>query len=158
MVRAQTQTLIGRPTDSVYGFVAEDFFANYPRWSPEVVELQRMSTGPVRLGTTGRQVRIDQGRRTESTFRVTRFERGRCVVFQGISSPFLITYSLEPVGNHTRLTFTFELSRLELYMRPFEKLIRYAIQDGTQRVARNLKALIEAEIPSVETKAQQPAT
>ena len=147
MVRSQAQVLIIRPTNSVFNFIAVEFFQNYPRWSPEVVELQPGTPGPVRVGTTGRQVRIDQGRRTESVFRVCRFEHERCIAFQGISSPFHVNYLMRPVNNNTRLMFTFELSRLELHMRPFEKLIRVAMQEGAQNVARNLKSLIEAEVP-----------
>ena len=36
MVKARADILIRRPPERVYGFVARDFFANYPRWSPEV--------------------------------------------------------------------------------------------------------------------------
>jgi len=43
MVRAQASTDIGRPVDAVFRFVAVDFFRNYPRWSPEVVELRPMT-------------------------------------------------------------------------------------------------------------------
>jgi hypothetical protein len=43
------------------------------------------------------------------------------------------------------LTFTFELQRLDMMMRPFEKLIRTAVQHGAQRTVRNLKQLIETE-------------
>jgi hypothetical protein len=152
MVRARKQTLIQRPINSVFQFIGVEFFKNYPRWSPEVVELQATSPGPMRLGTTGRQVRIDQGRRTESTFRVSGFKPGQYIAFQGAPSPFYITYQLEPVGDSTRLTFTFELSRIEFYMRPFEKLIRIAMQDGASQVTRNLKRLIEAETPAVSAK------
>lgn len=158
MVRAQAQVLIVRPPDSVFNFIAVEFFQNYPRWSPEVVELHPSTPGPVRIGTTGRQVRIDQGRRTESVFRVCRFEQARCIAFQGISSPYQVNYLIRPVDNNTRLMFTFELSRLELYMRPFEKLIRIAMQEGAQSVTRNLKALIESEVPSTGKQTQHQAT
>jgi len=158
MLRAQAQSLIKRPTGLVYDFVALNFFRNYPRWSPEVVELELGSPGPLRIDTTGRQVRIDQGRRMESTFRVSRLEQGSCIEFRGTSSPYRILYSFEPGGNNTRLTFLFELSRLELYMRPFQKLIRFAIQDAADRVAYNLKTLIEAEVPSTEFATKRQAT
>ncbi len=152
MLRAQAQTVILRPADNMFNFIAVEFFKNYPRWSPEVIELQPTSDGPIRLGTTGRQIRIDQGRRTESKFRVCRYEQGRCVAFEGSPGPFYTTYLLEPVDQHTRLTFIFELSRLEFYMRPFEKLIRVAIRDGAERVTRNLKALIESDLPTTMTE------
>ncbi len=92
-----------------------------------------------------RQIRIDQGRRTESSFRVSAFEPGKRVAFAGTSNPFRVSYHLEPVADKTRLRFTFELSRLELFMRPFEKLIRMAMQDGAEKVVRNIKTLIETE-------------
>ncbi|HWP00375.1 MAG TPA: hypothetical protein VNL74_07095 [Methylococcus sp.] len=64
-----------------------------------------------------------------------------------MSHPYRCDYSIE--GLHTnresRLTFEFVLLQLELYMRPFEKLIRVVIQDGAERTVRNLKRLIEIE-------------
>ena len=147
MVRAQARTLIARPAEQVFNFVAVDFLRNYKRWSPEVVSLEPLSQGPVRVGTTCRQVRIDQGRRTESTFRVSRFEPQKRVDFEGTSNPFRVSYQLTPTAEKTRLTFTFELSRLEFFMRPFEKLIRIAMAEGAERVVRNIKGLVETEIP-----------
>ena len=147
MVKAQASILVARPAEQVFDFIAVDFFKNYQRWSPEVVSLEPRSQGPVRVGTTCRQVRIDQGRRTESTFRVSRFEPGKRVEFEGMSNPFHVSYQLDPTAAKTRLTFTFELSRLELFMRPFEKLIRIAMAEGAESVVRNIKRLIETEIP-----------
>ena len=149
MLKAQASTLIARPAEQVFNFIAVDFFKNYERWSPEVVSLKPLSQGPVRIGTTCRQVRIDQGRRTESTFRVSRLEPGKHVEFEGTSSPFRVCYQLDPTAEKTRLTFTFELSRLELFMRPFEKLIRIAMTEGAESVVRNIKRLIETEVPEV---------
>ena len=46
----------------------------------------------------------------------------------------------------TRLSFTFELLELQMFMRPFEKLIRIVVRDGAERTVRNLKRLTEANI------------
>jgi carbon monoxide dehydrogenase subunit G len=129
----------------VYRFIAEDFARNYPRWSPEVRELRMMSKGPLRVGSLARQVRVDQGRRTESTFKITQMEPQRRLTFQGTSFPFVVDYRLEAKEAKTRLTFTFELRRLDLMMRPFEKLIRVAVKEGAEQTVRNLKHLIESE-------------
>ncbi len=147
MVKGKASTLIARSADQVFTFIAVDFFENYQRWSPEVLSLESKTQGPVRVGTTCRQVRVDQGRRTESTFRVSRFEPGKRVEFEGMSNPFRVSYELAPTADKTRLTFTFELSRLEFFMRPFEKLIRIAMAEGAERVVRNIKRLIETELP-----------
>ncbi len=74
MVKARADILIQKPLDLVYDFVVRDFFVNYPRWSPEVRRLDVLTPGPVRVGSRAHQVRIDQGRQSESTFRVTALE------------------------------------------------------------------------------------
>ena len=155
MVKARADILIRRPPERVFGFVARDFFANYPRWSPQVQRLEVLTPGPIRVGSRARQVRIDQGRRSESTFRVTALEEPVRVEFAEGSELFRIGYRLDPAGDQTRLTFAFELTRLELYMRPFEKLVRIAVQDGAEQVVRNIKALLERE-PEPPTGGQRP--
>lgn len=147
MVKAQANITIARDIETVYAFVANDFERNYPRWSPEVKRLRMFSKGPLAVGSLARQVRVDQGRRTESTFKIVQMQPGRRLSFQGTDIAYYVDYSFEPAGSpeRTRLTFTFELRRLELMMLPFEKLIRMAIQDGAQRTVRNLKRLIEHE-------------
>ncbi len=42
----------------------------------------------------------------------------------------------------TRLTFRFELTEIEVFMRPFQKLIRTAIEDGAENTVENIKNLI----------------
>jgi hypothetical protein len=145
MVKTQAQTLIRLPHAEVFAFVVDDFLTNYPRWSPEVQSLQAMTEGPIRVGWVGRQVRVDQGRRTDTRFRVTALEPGRRVLFKGTTDPYVIEYLFDPIGEHTHLTFRFELGHLNLALRPFEKLIRVAAQDGAERVIRNLKGIIELE-------------
>ncbi|MEA3639068.1 MAG: SRPBCC family protein [Lamprobacter sp.] len=146
MVKVKASIEIERPAESVYRFIAEDFAQNYPRWSPEVKELQIATEGPLRVGSVGRQVRVDQGRRTESVFYITQMEPAQRLTFESDSPSFLVDYRFAPdTDARTQLTFTFELRRLDLMMRPFEKLIRRAVQDGARRTVRNLKRLIESE-------------
>jgi hypothetical protein len=147
MIRAQASVVIDRPVEAVFRFVAVDFFRNYPRWSPEVRELRATTPGPIRVGSAGRQVRIDYGRRTESLFRVSELDAPHRVAFQGVSSPYRVSYQLDPRGAATRLTFTFELQRLELFMLPLERLIRRGVQDSAERMVGRLKGLLESESP-----------
>ncbi len=150
MVKAEASIEIERSAALVYRFIAEDFAQNYPRWSPEVKELRITTEGPLRVGSVGRQVRVDQGRRTESVFRITQMAPSQRLTFESNAPNFLVDYRFEPQAeDRTQLIFTFELRRLDLIMRPFEKLIRYAVQEGAQRNVRTLKRLIESERESV---------
>jgi hypothetical protein len=146
MVKAESTTIIRCPVPAVYAFVVDGFVRNYPRWSPEVQSLRPLTEGPLRIGWTAHQIRMDQGRRTEADFAVVLLEPQRRVCFQGVRDPFTIDYQFVDHGQQTKLLFSFELARLGLALRPFEKLIRLAVQDGTERVVRNLRVLIEKEI------------
>jgi hypothetical protein len=123
-----------------------DFFENYPRWSPEVQELELLSAPPLQLNSLLRQLRIDNSQRSESTFKITTYKVDQKLVFEGVSNAYRCSYdfvSTDPSSN-TQITFTFELLKLELFMLPFEKLISIAVQDGARRTVRNLKNLIES--------------
>ena len=145
-VIAKARVVIQRPPVEIFKYLGDGFFENYPKWSPEVVELESISDGPLKLGTIARQVRIDQGRRTETKFTINVYERDKRLGFAGVSDPFRCTYELRDInsGKSAELIFTFELSEIQMFMRPFEKLIRVVVQEGAERTVRNLKQLTEA--------------
>jgi hypothetical protein len=145
-VIAKASTLVERSSVDIFRYLGDEFFENYPKWSPEVIELEQITDGPVKLGTMARQVRIDQGRRTETRFTINSYEPGKRLGFTGVSDPFRCVYELEEIepGKSARLTFIFELTEIQMFMRPFEKLIRVVVQEGAERTVRNLKRLTEA--------------
>jgi hypothetical protein len=145
MIQARASILVKSPPQQVFDFVVVGFTRNYRRWSPEVQRLDILTPGPLRVGSRARQVRVDQGRRSDNTFRVVALEPPTQIHFAESSDQFRTVYRMEPVGDQTMLTFVFELRRFELYMRPFEKLIRVAVQEGSDRVVRNIKGLVERE-------------
>tara|TARA_R110002073_G_C9411077_1_gene575305 strand:+ start:460 stop:927 length:468 start_codon:yes stop_codon:yes gene_type:complete len=145
-VAGEASAIIQSPCDKIFDFIGTNLLVNYPKWSPEVRELEKLTDGPVKQGTLCRQVRVDQGNRSESTFKVKVFESGSRICFEGVSNPYRCDYIIESVNSEdSRVTFKFEMLNLELHMRPFEKLIRIALQDGTGRTVRNIKKLIEVD-------------
>ncbi len=132
--------------EKLFKYIGEDLFLNYPKWSPEVKELEKLSDGPVKLGTVARQIRVDQGHRSESKFRITIYEPQRRLGLAGVSEPFRCIYELQDYNDakSTKLSFTFELLEIQTLMRPFEQLIRVAVQDGAERTVRNIKRLVES--------------
>ncbi len=150
-VVGKANAFIQRPPKDIFDFVGANFLTNYPRWSPEVIELKPLTEGPVNVGTLCHQVRLDQGRRSESTFKVMTFQPSQRICFEGVSNPYRCDYILEASTptSASRITFTFELLSLDMFMRPFEKLIRIAVQEGTEKTVRNIKKLVEAEVADV---------
>lgn len=138
--------IINQPVEKVFNFIAVDFFANYPRWSPEVRELELLSKPPIQLNSLVRQVRIDNMQRSESTFKISTYTICEKLVFEGVSSAYRCSYEFTSTSpaTCTQINFTFELLKLELFMLPFEKLIHIAVQEGAKRTVKNLKTLIES--------------
>jgi len=146
LITAKADALVFQDIEPVFRFVALNFLNNYPRWSPEVIDLEPLSTGPIQPGYQARQIRVDQGHKTESTFEVAELIPLKRVNFKGITAPYCSIYEFADRNSSTQLTFTFELHQIEPRMRPFEKLIRIALQDGAKRTVKKLKLLIEREM------------
>ncbi len=153
-VVGRSSVIIGKRAEEVFRFIGEDFFENYPKWSPEVKNLKALSDGPVRVGTLARQVRVDFGHRSESDFRVLEFQQNRRFVCTGVGrvgdvlrmSAFRCVYDLKEApfsASCTCVAFTFEIPELDFMMRPFEKLVRAVIQEGAKHSLWNIKGLIE---------------
>jgi hypothetical protein len=94
--------------------------------------------------------------RTESRFRVTELVPPHRLVFQGLTDPYSVVYGFEPVDGVTRLHFRFELKRLPLMARPFERVVRSAVQDKAREVVMGIRGLAEAEIPEPGALAASP--
>jgi hypothetical protein len=153
-VVGKSSVIIRKPMEEVFRFIGEDFFENYPKWSPEVKDLKALSDGPVRVGTRARQVRVDCGHRSESDFRVLEFQQNRRFVCAGVGRPgdvlrtsaFRCVYDLNDARlsePSTHVAFTFEIPELDFMMRPLERLVRVIIQQGAEHSLRNIKGLIE---------------
>jgi hypothetical protein len=149
MLCSHNTVLINRRIEDVYQFIAVDFFENYQKWSPEVCELEQLSSGEMRVGVTGRQVRYDRGYRSEAYFRVTEMMPLRELRFTSLSKPeFDVCYLFEPAAAATRLTFNFQLSP-PLLMLPLHGLIEDVIEQGGRRVITNLQTLLETDVDAL---------
>lgn len=145
MITGNASSTIGLATEHVYRFIVTDFAKNYRRWSPEVQRLEMLTAGPIRIGSRARQIRVDQGRKSDTLIQIIALEQPRKVCFAELSRKFQGEYTMIPCETGTRLRFEFRLQKVELFMRPFEKLIRHAIQDGAERTVRNIKYLVECD-------------
>ncbi|MEQ1666458.1 MAG: SRPBCC family protein [Bdellovibrionales bacterium] len=139
---------INKSVTYVFRFVGENFFDNYPKWALEVSEFKPLTGQTIFVGAKAQQTRLEQGQKVESVFEVSEFEPPQKVTLKGVDAPFRNTYQFSShVGkDHTELEFSFEILELEIFMRPFEKLIRMAIEEGAENTVANIKNLI-AEKP-----------
>jgi hypothetical protein len=135
---------INKPVAYVFCFVGENFFDNYPKWALEVSEFKPLSGNHIFVGAKAQQIRLEQGQKVESVFEVSEFQPPQKVTLTGVDAPFRNTYQFSVSNNQnlTELEFSFEILEIELFMRPFEKLIRMAIEEGAENTVENIKNLL----------------
>lgn len=135
---------IDKTAEEVFSFVADNFFENYPKWAADVVQLEPIDSTEVFVGNKAKQFREDNGSIVESVFEITEYQPHIKFMFQGVTSPYkhiyLIDYDSE--SQKSQLTFRFELLDIDVFMRPFQKLIRIAIEDGAESSVENIKQLL----------------
>ena len=146
-VMGEASIEINKPIHDVFSYIGEHFFDNYPKWSVDVVEFEPLNGKEVFIGAKAKQTRKDNGAQVESVFEITDYQPVIKLIFKGLTEPYKHSYLLESADQNqlTRLTFRFELLELEVFMRPFEKLIRSAIEDGAETTVESIKNLIVLE-------------
>ena len=143
-VSGEASIVIKANSKEVFRFIAENFFLNYQKWAPEVVELEPLDGDKVIVGAKGRQVREDNDALIESIFEITEFSPYSLIIMQGMGLPYKQTYLIEDEQNgaQAKLIFRFDLLEIEIFMRPFEKLIRVAIEEGAENTVEKISDLI----------------
>lgn len=143
---ARAGDAVNCPITSAFDYVGYGYFQNCPSWCPQIVELESLSGAGIHAGSVGRQVTFDRGIRSESTFEVAQFLPLQRLEIEGITEPYRSCYEFsEEAKATTRLAFTFELKSIEIAMRPFQKLISVALQEGAEQTIENMKRLLEDE-------------
>jgi Polyketide cyclase / dehydrase and lipid transport len=149
-VSGEASVVIKANSKDVFCFIADNFFLNYQKWAPEVIELEPLDGDKVFIGAKGRQMREDNDALIESVFEIAEYSPYSLFIIQGLGVPYKHTYLIEDEeqGVQARLTFRFDLLEIEIFMRPFEKLIRVAIEDGAEAAVENIKNLLSTSTAS----------
>ena len=68
MLHIKTSTMINRPVDKVFEFVADNWFTNLHVWNHDLIEIRKTSDGPVNPGTTGTESQTIRGKPYSRSF------------------------------------------------------------------------------------------
>jgi Polyketide cyclase / dehydrase and lipid transport. len=148
---------VRRSVEEVFDFVGTHYFENHPRWEREVIEVRRLTDGPVGVGDRAVMVRQEYGRRSEAPLEVTAFEPPRTIAFRHVDSPMLFELALvmAPAGaTSTDLSVHVRVGLQGRY-RLLTPMFAFNLPRIGKRIMRTMVELIEAE-PSharVDTRA-----
>jgi carbon monoxide dehydrogenase subunit G len=144
MITLRNALDIDRPVADVYDFIVN--IENAPKWQPAVLEVKRLTPGPVRIGTQFREVAAMMGRRISTVCEITELEQAHRIAFRGTSTgPFSYdtTYTLEPAGNATRVNIVGNF-RLKGLWRLLEPVVRFEVRKESEQELRAMKSAIES--------------
>jgi hypothetical protein len=143
-VRLEHSVMIARPLEAVFAFAAD--FANDAQWSAAVKQSERVSAGPLAVGTTFRHVTELLGQRVDTTGVVTDLEPNQraCLRTQSGPIPHLDCRAVEPVEGGTRLTIAID-AELSGVFKMAEPMVRSAGMQQLRVDRDRLKELLESQ-------------
>jgi uncharacterized membrane protein len=143
MIRVEQSVTVNRPVEEVFAFAGSAFVQNLPKWSTAVQEFRQTSPGPLGVGTTAHQVRLVNGKPTESNTTVTEFEPNRKLTFRSEGSvPAQGTYTFEPAAGGTKVSLVLEMEPGG-FGRLAGPIIGRQVKKDTEADLGRMKSLIE---------------
>jgi hypothetical protein len=141
MIQHDVSIHLNRPVDQVFAFLADP--AMQPLWQSNLIEIEQLTAGPMRVGTRIREVRRLGRRPTEYQAEVTGFELNIRFSLRVINGPrVMLSYSFEPEDGGTRLRYEFVM-RPSGMMQVFEPLIIRSLRKQSSSDFERLKDILE---------------
>jgi hypothetical protein len=143
MARIDGEIMIHRPVEEVLDFVADE--RNEPRYNPRMLSSEKLSPGPVGLGSRFRAVMQSRSRRTTMTTEFTGHDRPRRLASTSRLSTMEIRgiLTFDPVPGGTRMRWSWDLEPRG----PLELLAPVVARIGARQeraIWTNLKRLLES--------------
>ena len=144
MINVEASTVINRPIEAVFAFVAD--LENNPKWETNFVEARRVSPEPLGVGTVYQcRLRLP-GQRVTSRIEITEFTPNRRISFRGdrpASAKRVGSITFEPAGNGTKVT-TLPRPELRGVFKLLEPVMAGYVKRSNAKHLDNLKTLLEA--------------
>ncbi len=160
MVRIEGEIVINRPVEEVFDFVADE--RNEPRYNPQMLRAEQISSGPIGLGTRFRAETATMGRTAEMTIEFTTFERPRQLASttQMVAMDIQGTLTFDPIPEGTRMRWSWEVEP-HCVFKLMTPLIGRMGQRQEETIWASLKRYLEAQErslpPQPEDVAADPA-
>lgn len=144
MINVQASTVIKRPVEEIFAFVAN--FENHPKWEMNFHKVKLLSSKPAGVGTTYQCELKLPGQAATSKFEITEYEANKKIAFEGeAAGPAKPkgSFLFESVAGATKITL---LPRPEFrgLFKMLEPLMAGYVRKQNEEHLSNLKQLLEA--------------
>jgi uncharacterized protein YndB with AHSA1/START domain len=144
MVHIEGEIVIDRPVDEVFDFVADE--RNEPRYNEQMRRAEKISEGPIGLGTQYRAEVVSGGRAVAMVVEFTGYERPRRLASTTHMAAMDIRYTLtfEPVSEGTRMRWVGDVEPKGV-LRLIAPLVAGMGRRQDLRIWTGLKRLLEGQ-------------
>jgi uncharacterized protein YndB with AHSA1/START domain len=141
MIQHEVTIHLNRPVEQVFAFLADT--GKVSTWQSNLIELEPLTEGPLRLGSRFREIRRLGRRDSEIQGQVTAFEPNKRLETKTTTKPEVtVSYAFEPENGGTRLRYRFILLSTGI-MRLLEPLIARSIKKESESDFETLKRILE---------------
>jgi len=146
MIEYQTERRVNRSAEDTFDVIGTHVYDNQPKWEAEVVEVRRISPGPVGVGSRSVMVRREFGRTTEVENEVTEFEQDRRIAFHHPDSAleFNISFDITPIDSSSCTVQVDVRAQPRGWTRILEPIMRLAMPRQGERITTAMAAVIES--------------
>lgn len=155
-MRVEGDIVIERPLEEVFDFVADE--CNEPQYNPRMTRAEKISSGPIGVGTQFRSAMTGVGGAAEINIEFTEYDRPRHITEKVQLSTMDISGALffEPVPEGTRMKWIWDLEPHGMY-KLMGPLIRRVGERQERTIWTSLKHLLEAQQRQSQQGAISPA-
>ena len=147
MIRIKGDIVIDRPLEDVFDYVADE--RNEPTYNAQMRLAEKISDGPIGVGTQYRAEVVSGGRPVSMVIEFTEYERPRRLASRTTMAAMDIAYTLtfEPVPEGTRMLWSGEIEPHGL-LKLMGLLVAWMGRRQELRIWTGLKGLLEGKVAS----------
>jgi uncharacterized protein YndB with AHSA1/START domain len=141
MIQHEVTVHLNRPVEQVFAFLMDT--TRLTTWQTNLIKIDKITEGPLRLGSRFREVRRVGRKASEIQGEITAFEPNKRFETKTLTKPHVtVSYLLEPEQGGTRVKHRFVMLTSGL-MRLLEPLIASTIKKESVSDFETLKRLLE---------------
>jgi uncharacterized protein YndB with AHSA1/START domain len=154
MARIEGEIVVDRPVEGVFDYVADQ--SNEPQYNPQMVRAEKITAGPIGVGTKFRSAVASRGRTAEMLIECTSYDRPRHLASTTTMQQADISYTLtfEPVGAGTQMRWSGQVHPKGAF-RLLGPLITWMGRRQERRIWASLKRRLETS-PAGAVSRQEP--
>ncbi len=141
MIQHEVTIHLNKPVEQVFAFLID--MSKLTTWQSNLIKSEQITAGPLHTGSRFREIRRMGKRESEIQGEITAFEPNKHLETKTVTKPqAMVSYSLDPEPNGTRLKYKFVLITNGL-MRLLEPIIASSIKIDIESDFETLKHILE---------------